>query len=429
MSTTISAKVIKGSVLGLSALGLLAIFMFAYVMVFFVRDLRGYYIVGDQNVSSEVGENERESRPFVEVNIFKNTNDNGYFFEEVRFNYFEGLRLDENMKRSSGLQWIHRTNQRAYWALDTWGRSPWESTRSRYFGATTNWTPRLEVLNDHGSLVGLRAVTEDNNIASGDHRFTRAGTEMTVAIDGQPHRLNICNENGHRQTGRFTMGFGTQQRYHFSWDGVFQSIANRARHIVTTDGTYQRGGTVYRRMQMWDLFNVRPIVNYEVLSNTANVVNVSVQVRITVNTNGFRNARQSLFGMVGGRGDFDLAGNNDYNTDFATYRTHVRLTEHNFDRRFSQLHGGYLLSLSTRTRVQLLDMRRFYLTVDLGRTNGVVGVDFNGLRSLDIHTLRISGNGNFYLLEHALQDSMVRNLEVSHQINLIKTNNSEVLNG
>ncbi|MCL2850878.1 MAG: hypothetical protein FWE01_00765 [Firmicutes bacterium] len=404
-----SSVVIRLSVIGLTMLSILAIFVWAYVMTFFRNYYRGSYIIGDTGASSE--DVEDVYRPFIEVNIFTNQNNNGLHFSEIKFNYFDGLRVQEGMERSSGLQWASRTH-----AMPIYDQSWWRSVRGRSWGfSVSSWNPNEDTINRRQSQIGLRAVTMADD-DSHDHRFSRAETRMTVPIEDTPYQINV---DGSWRTSTTVLGTGQERINYYNWDMVFMNIIGRVRNSVTTDGTYQFFGTRTRRLSLWDLFSVRRIGNDgQVHTDRVDRTDVFSSARVTINPNGFRANRESLFGLLGGCGEFDLLDDGKYNTDFAVLRQHVTLTAQNFDIRFSHAHGGYVLSLSSRVRQQLLDMRRFYLFVNLSRSNSVVGIDFNGLRGLEIATMRITGTGNFYFLDYAFRDSTVESWEVANSINL-----------
>jgi len=392
---------------------------------FFVRDLRGVNIIGDTGAVTECDDPDRPARPFLEVNIFTNQNGNGYYFSELKFNHFFGLRVDnEDEKMSYGLQWISPKQP-----MFDFNPNSWRASRTDFIIGRTAWSPNVNTINQRTSQFGLRGVTSAGMSETANNFEFRRDTEMTIPIEGQPHRISVDNVWTTGQSAQIgipgiSLRVGNNRRHYNNWDRFFNHVVFRSlNNVVTMDGTFQREGTFNVILPIFDLLQVRQIVGNQIMPETANRVTSYALARVTINRNGFRNARQSLFNMVGGQGDFDLADNNEYNTDFATYRTHVRLSEQNFDRRFSQTHGGYVLSLSTRTRTQLNDMRRFYLFVNLSRSNNIVGVDFNGLRGLNIHTLLIAGHGNFYLLDFALQDSTIQNLEVLPTVNLINSNN------
>ncbi|MCL2850937.1 MAG: hypothetical protein FWE01_01075 [Firmicutes bacterium] len=426
MNDTISVKVIKIGMIGLTALGIIAIMIMAYVFAFFTRDLRGVNIIGDTNYIREATNEERESRPFIEVNIFTNQNRNGYFFSEIKFNHFLGLRVDNpDHKMSYGLQWLHRTEPR--FMFDT---NRWRASRTNFIVGRTSWSPSENTINQRASQHGLRGVmTSYQSQVVNDFHFRR-DVVMTIPIDGRPYQVSVLN---HWNTGEsaslltnplINIRVGSNRRHYNNWDRIFNHVVfNSLNNIVTLDGTYQRQGTFDVILPLFDLLQINEIRGGTVQREPVDRVDTYAMVRISINHNGFRNARQSLFNMIGGRGDFDL-NDSEYNSNFATYRQHVRLTEQSFDKRFSQLHNGYVISLSNRARTQLFDMRRFYLIVDIqAGFNNIRGIDFNGLRYLNIHMLRIRGSGDFNILQFAFYNTIVSNIQIGGTVNLIDNHN------
>ena len=420
-TTSMSNKIIKASILGLTGLGILAIFMWAYVSIFLTRDLRGVNIIGDTGAVVECEDEDcgnRELRPFVEVNTYTNRNRNGYFFQEIRFNYFDGLRVDdETMKRSSGIQWLSQSSLFDYDSI------PWISSRASVFGINGAWSPNLASHEARGLQRGLFGVTESMGVATNEIDFSRRAKVMTIPIDGNPFQVNV--DRIYRRSNNMVLA-NASVRYFYNWTSIFDNITTRALNMVTTDGTFQREGTFLVSMPLLNMLSIREIRNGQVERDTADRIDTYVLVRITINSNGFRNARQSLFGIVGGQGDFDLSVTNEYNTDFAQYRTHINLREQHFDRRFSIPHGGYVISVSSFTRQQLERMRRYRLFIELNIDimRDVIGIDFNGLRGLDIHCLRITGSGTVHLFEFALADTTITNLYIGEHVLLINHGNA-----
>ena len=420
---TLSMATIKVVLLVLLAFSIVAIFTWAYVSVFFVRDLLGINIIGDVGTVTEVDDEKREPRPFIEVNYFTNANGSGYALQEMRFNFFIGFDMTNPIyQHSAGMQYFGGIFESSW--TDRWQRRD-----TITFGMRTATRHQVQAPNDfieprlfyYDINDDLSWATMNSNIAVGT-RFNR-NLAMDIPIGGNPSQIRL--ENIRQRNGNFALGSGYRFFYYKSWCQLFQSVMYSTRNFVSVDGTYQRFGTFTRFFDVSNFFTVRQLrSDGQVVADTANRLYSYIQVRATVHQNGIRSHRQSMFGMVQSMNNFDLSAN-DYDTNYGSHQTQIRITEANMERRLSQLHGGYFLSLSANTRRHLGTMREFDLTVeiDIGRMQNARGLDFGALRVIRVRTLRIRGSGDFYLLDDSLYDTRLRYLDVSALVTLRNTNN------
>ena len=112
------------------------------------------------------------------------------------------------------------------------------------------------------------------------------------------------------------------------------------------------------------------------------------------------------------------------------------LTNKDFDLRYSEVYGGYFISLSMDTKSLFADMPRSKVNVDISMQYGdkkIVGIDYNGFENFEIDTLTVEGSGKFYMLEKSLFNSKLQTLKRSKSISFeiasgaIDTSYSEVI--
>ena len=149
--------------------------------------------------------------------------------------------------------------------------------------------------------------------------------------------------------------------------------------------------------------------------------------------NGARNSSQSLFKCIDCNPKYDIS-DEPIDTTYWQERMTYTLTETSklngadiFSYRYSEVYGGYFLSLSMdgkklfaempRAKVNItLDLQSEYLTE---RELKIVGFDYNAFEGLELDTLTIRGETQtFYLLENSLFGTSLKTIKRSESITL-----------
>jgi len=415
-----------GALIFLTVIAGLAVAAWCIFMIFDNRENLGFNFVGDQSGVDAVVPDDPDNSPyagrwFLDVNYFSNANNNGMVLQEMRMNYFVSHDLTVASYNSTGMQHIGRfQHDRAPYQVhraEAWTIFGWQGANviGQRDVVNRRVNPRFHYYETVANADGTNPVSWAHQ-AGGVGTELNRNTQLIIRMGDEPFMLQL---NQYRRTQNTMIMYRHIDYYHMSWSRLFEQVMLAVRSSTATIGR-----SYLTRFNLSNYFTIHPIINGDVHRDrhVDHVFSYFV-VRVNYNPNGARHSGQSMFGIIANDPNFDLT-DNTYNTEFWQERVEIVIGAAHMNRRYSALHGGYLLTPSPRVLEQLSNMRRIYLVIDVTAGDGVVGFDFAAFMGIELHTVRIRGSGDFHLLTNSLRDTQLRHLDVAPMVNIV--NHGEV---
>ena len=454
----------------LTVIAVCVIIAFVYYH-YFVHDIT----IGVNNIDNQVGldvqdvlnsdeltEEEKDAlkdRYFLEVNYYSNDKNNGIELQELKMNYFTTTNLLSTDYRSTGMQYI---GEYQGVPLDVWdGKSsvsvgnPFSRNNHVYYGtdekavqAANNYVDTSFNYYDFTNGINWNGITNENGSIATE---LKRSTQFIIKIDDRAFAISL-DKYFDKDVGdvRNIFGIGWKvgdkfNRYYYTYGSLFQSCMQAVR---TNSAGY---GDYYITVDLSSLFSIKEY-DYESkkfkTDDVTDIIRTYSVLKFHYDENGARNSTQSMFGIIDNNSKYDISDDR-VDTTYWQERVTYTLTETSqlngediFIYRYSEVYGGYFLSLSMDCKKLFADMPRakVNITLDLqaeyfaDNNIKLVGLDYNAFDGLEIDSLTITGKTQtLYLLENSLHDTQLKTLKHSRGIkfdgieNAINNNYSEVL--
>lgn len=364
---------------------------------------------------TEEEKNEFEERYFIEANFYSNAKNNGIALQEMKLNYFTDYKLLSTSYRSTGMQYLGDLKQEDLQLVAT---TEEQATRDEpknftYYDTTNgiNW--------DGGKLR-----TQLNR-----------ETAFIISIDNKPYQIQLDKTYEWTTYERqwYTLWIWNKPTKHIWLYNYLDVFADCMQAIRSNSAGY---GDYYITVDLSEYFTIRAFDTesgkFKEDDVTDIIKNYSV-LKFHYDENGARNSSQSLFKCIDCNPKYDIS-DEPIDTTYWQERMTYTLTETSklngadiFSYRYSEVYGGYFLSLSMdgkklfaempRAKINItLDLQSEYLTE---RELKIVGFDYNAFEGLELDTLTIRGETQtFYLLENSLFGTSLKTIKRSESITL-----------
>ena len=354
-----------------------------------------------------------EDRKLFEVNLFsnvetkKNDEKTGVILQELKLNYFTDQTLKTNTAISTGMQYVSDYNgkQGLYTSQGSYvvnnNPTTGENIASVITGAGLEFFDILgKSLNSLKVSSGHKKFENEeqaNNYVSPDFNYyekisdgvtwnakglqtqLNRKTEFIIKIAGEAYKMRLDGYEDNRYDNRpknwwnyiapwnwsSINDYGGKIDY-YNWDMVFEDIM----HAVLTND--MQTGTHYGVVNLSKYFTITQHFNTEdnkwyPASDADQQVAYAV-VKFNYNTKGAISNKQSIFGIIADDSRFDLS-EVEYETDYGQHNVILELSTASLDKRYSEIHGGYLLSMSLDLQRKLKNMPPYYvnITIDLNQ--------------------------------------------------------------
>lgn len=373
---------------------------------------------------------ELESRKFIDVNYYSNDKGNGFELQELKLNYFTDTTLSSAAYRSTGMQYIgNYTGER----LTTWKGSnivennPFASNSNRYQGSdedsmkyANNYVDTDFYYYDSTNGISFNGITNNNGSVATE---LKRDTSFIVKIGGKPYRIQL-NKYTDELVGNvikhIVIGWNAAKvynRYYYTYGSLFEACMQSVR---TNSARY---GDYYITLNVSDMFTV---YEYDEASKKFKTDDVTDEIltyivmKFHYDENGARNNKHSMFGIIENNPSYNVE-ESDIDTTYWQERMVYTLTNKNFDLRYSDVYGGYFVSLNVDTKVLFEKMPRVKANVKIDtlfNDKKIVGIDYNGFENFEIDTLTIDGTGTFYLLNKSLSNTKVQTIKYGSGLTL-----------
>lgn len=334
---------------------------------------------------------EYEQRFFMVANYYDNSNDNGIELQELQFNYSSDYLLEESF--ATGMQYLGDYDHEEWLEQNPLFSAMTEDAES-YVSGSFNYYDTYDRLNWESTTSLNRSKV------------------MVVSIDGLPYEIQM--------TGTETANFLIWKYvdYYYIYPDLFEAVMNA---LKSNSEGY---GDFYFKMNLSKFFTVQKL-NFETgvfeEDNVTDFIDTYIVVKAHYEANGAVDSSQSLFGIIDNNPSYDLSGEVD--NSYWQERVVYNLTEEDLTLRYSEVYGGYLASLSVAKKALFNEMERSKIEIVISLDSEVVGLDYNALKGVEIDTLSINGEGNFYLLTSSLIDTNLKVLQRDSTVNLIYSEN------
>lgn len=390
--------------------------------------------------SDELTEEEKDElkdRYFLEVNYFSNDKDNGIQLQELKMNYFTSYKLTSKDYRSTGMQYI---GDYKGLPLDTWDGNSEVSvmkigSNDRYYGTSetavsiaNSYVDKSFNYYDFTNGVAWNGVTDENGSIATE--LTRK-TEFIIKIDDRAFAICL-NKYFDKDIGDVKNIFGIgwkvgekYNRYYYTYGSLFQSCMQAVRSNSAGYGDY------YITVDLSSLFSIKEFdteTGKYKTDNVTDIIKTYSVLKFHYDENGARESRQSLFKLINNSakyGMYDDKVDTTYWQERMTYNlnTQSKLNGKDlFTYRYSQAFDGYFISMSMDAKKVFAEMPRtkVNLTFDVEKDldKKIVGLDYNAFANIELDTLTITGNGQFYCLDSALLGTNLQTLKHSSGITL-----------
>ncbi len=432
----------------ITALAVLVSIAFVYYH-FFVDDIT----IGVNNIDNQVGldvqevlksdelteeeKDELKDRYFLEVNYYSNDKNNGIQLQELKLNYFSSYRMTSADYRATGMQYL---GDYKGLPLDTWDgnsdvRFKLFGNKDRYYGTdetslniANNYVDKSFNYYDYTLDVNWNGVTNENGSIATELKRT---TEFIVKIDNRAFAIRL-DKYIDKDVGdvRNIFGIGWKvgekyNRYYYTYGSLFESCMQAVR---TNSARY---GDYYITVDLSNLFSVKefdPETGKYKTDDVTDIIKTYSVLKFHYDENGARNSTQSMFGIIDNNSKYDVAPDTidtEYWQERLTYNLNFdsKLNGQDiFEYRYSDVYGGYFVSLSMDVKKLFASMPRtkVNISIDTDTAKGkIVGLDYNAFDNLEIDTLTINGNeSTFYLLDRSLVGTSLQTLKHGKEITL-----------
>lgn len=368
--------------------------------------------IDDAETMSEEEREQHERRTLFTANLYSNDKNNGIQLQELKMNYFTDWTLNTNTYRSTGMQYVGDVAKEDF-TLQT------------------------------GSVMGVQTLAPDTNIV--DSRFDYydttngiswngtvggTGTSTTlrrsqvfvIAIDNHPYAIQLDKYRTFKRNGILGLDLVNSKTY-ATWGGLFQSIMQA---IKSNNKGY---GDYYITLDLSEYFSIK---KYDKESgkflddDVTDVIKTYAEIKFHYDVNGAKNVNNSIFASIQCDNAYGLT-DTELNAEYWQERIIYNFNQSNLRYRYSEVAGGYYLSLDTATKAKLKAMKRVKVLVNINtsETNKtIVGLDYDAFKGIEIESLTISGQGEFTLLEGSLIDTNIQTISKDAGINLVVCENA-----
>lgn len=405
--------------------------------------------------SDELTEEEKDElkdRYFLEVNYYSNDKNNGIQLQELKMNYFTSYKLTSKDYRSTGMQYL---GDYKGFPLDTWDGNSEVSvvkigSNDRFYGTSdecvkiaNDYVDKSFNYYDYTNGVSWNGVTDENGSIATE--LTRT-TEFTIKIDDRAFAIKL-DKYKDKDIGDVRNIFGVgwkvgekYNRYYYTYGSLFQSCMQA---VKTNSAGY---GDYYITVDLSSLFSIK---EYDVetgkykTDNVTDIIKTYSVLKFHYDENGARTSGQSMFGIIDNNSKYDLAEDKvdtTYWQERMTYNLNVQSKLNGkdlFEYRYSEVYDGYFVSLSMDAKKLFGEMPRTKVNITfIANTDTdmkIVGLDYNAFENVEIDSLTVKGNGQFYCLNKALSGTNLQTLKRSKTLtlniadNAIDTEYSEVV--
>ena len=396
--------------------------------------------------SDELTEEEKDElkdRYFLEVNYYSNDKNNGIQLQELKMNYFMSYKLTSADYRSTGMQYI---GDYKGLPLDTWDGNSEVSvvklgSNNRYYGTSetsvkiaNDYVDKSFYYYDYTNDVSWNGVTDENGSIATELKRT---TEFVVKIDDRAFAIKL-DKYKDKDVGDVRNVFGVgwkvgdkYNRYYYTYGSLFQSCMQAVKSNSAGYGDY------YITVDLSSLFSIKEYdkdTGKYKTDDVTDVIKTYSVLKFHYDENGARESGQSIFKLIKNNSKFGMYDNKvdttywqeriTYNLDSDSKLNGISLWDH----RYSEIFGGYFVSLSMDAKKLFAEMPRtkVNVTFEVNATHetNIVGLDYNAFENIEIDTLTIKGSGQFYILNKALSGSNLQTLKRNEKITLDISNNA-----
>lgn len=401
----------------LSIIGMLVSVGYVYYH-FFVRDVTvgtnyvdnqiAIDIVASEDLTDEQ-KDKYEERYFLEANFYSNAKNNGIALQELRLNYFTDYTLMSTAYRSTGMQFLGDLKQEDLVLVET----------------TKEQANREEP-------SGFSYYDTTNGISwDGNKLRTQLNRESTfvIKIDGRPFQIQLNGTYEWTTYKRhwYTLWLAKTPTKHIWYYNYLDVFADCMQAIRSNSAGY---GDYYVTVDLSEYFTIREFDAESGKYKTDNVTDIIKNyavLKFHYDENGARNSTQSIFGCIDCNPSYDVEDTN-IDTTYWQERMLYTLTDKDFDFRYSEVYGGYFISLSMDKKTMFEKMPRAKVNINIDTVYNdkqVVGIDYNGFENFEIDTLSIMGESQtFYVLDKGLYDTKMQKLRYSNGLTLDFASNS-----
>ncbi len=408
----------------LTVLSICVIIAFVYYH-FFVKDTTiGVNNVNDQlavdvKKAEELTEEEKdefEERWFMEASYYSNAKNNGVQLQELKYNYFTGYNLTSDQYRSTGMQYMGDFNTYSS-EVNSKEEAQNKVLSEFYYYDTTNGITWSGFKGQYGSV---------STTLNREQQFI-------IKIDDRPFSIQLTGK--YDIHGKFLFIKYKKGTAYFDYGDVFDCVFTA---IKSNDKGY---GDYYITLDLSQYFTIK---EYDTATkkfkadDVTDIIKNYAVLKFHYDENGARNSTQSLFGSIACNPSYDTE-QDKIDTTYWQERMTYSLDENSkldgkelFTYRYSEVYGGYFLSLTMDAKKLFADMPRAKVNVMLDlesqtlidRELNIVGLDYNAFEGVELDTFTIKGKGTtLYLLEKSLGDTNLQVLKRNFSIKL------EIANG
>ena len=382
------------------------------VGVNYIDNQIGLDIIGADELTDEQ-KDEYEDRYFLEANFYSNAKNNGIALQELKLNYFTDYQLLSTGYRSSGMQFLGDLQQSDLVLVETTEEQANRDEPSGFcYYDTTNG------INWDGGKLRTQLNRE---------------TPFVISIDGKPYQIQLDKTYEWTTYSRqwYTLWIWNKPTTHVIYYNFLNVFADCMQAIRTNSAGY---GDYYITVDLSEYFTIRAFdetTGKYKTDDVTDIIKTYSVLKFHYDENGARNSTQSLFGCIDCNPSYDIS-EETIDTTYWQERMTYTLTETSklngeeiFSYRYSEIYGGYFLSLTMdgkklfadmpRAKVNIvIDLQADYLT---DNNINIVGLDYNAFDGLEIDTFTIKGKPQtLYLLERSLCDTNLQTLKRSRGI-------------
>lgn len=367
------------------------------------------------NDIDEMSEEEREMherRTLFTANLYSNDKGNGIQLQELKMNYFTDWTLNTNTYRSTGMQYVGDV-----------AKEDFTLQSGSAFGVETIM-PDLEMIDPRFNYYDTtNGISWSGTVGDkGTSTSLRRSQVFVISIDNHPYAIQLDKYRTFKRTGVLGIEI-VNSKFYATWGGLFQSIMQA---IKSNNKGY---GEYYITLDLSEYFSIK---KYDKESgkflddDVTDVIKTYAEIKFKYSASGAKNVNQSIFGSIQCDNSYGLS-DAELNAEYWQERIIYNFNQNNLSYRYSEVAGGYYLSLDTVTKAKLKAMKRVKVIVNINTNETdktVIGLDYDAFKGIEIESLIISGQGEFKLLEGSLIDTNIQTISKDAGINLIVHENA-----
>lgn len=400
----IAKKILNVSLVVLSIISILVCCAYAYYH-FFVKDVtigvnyignqEGLDIVNSEDLTEEE-KSEYEDRWFMEANYYSNDAGNGIELQELNFNYFTDYTLTSDKYRSTGMQYL---GDYKHYTVSVSSASE----RDNYVFKDFYYYDTVDGISYNGQYGDNASV----------NTLLKRSSAFVIKIDDRAFLIQL-DKYWSKNHGWWI--FGYTQTHYYTYSELFESV------LSAVKSNSQGYGDYYIKLDISDFFSIK---EYDKETgkfkedDVTDIIKNYAVLKFHYDENGAKNSAQSLFGMIENNSSYGLSDVID--TTYWKAKVVYTYTESSdiFDLRYSSVYNGNLISFSSEARqnLEVMSDTKIRININITDTN-IVGIDYSGLEGIEIESITIKGQGNFFCLENSLKNTNIKTIYRSSGINL-----------